>query len=46
MPMLTPVSMAGILGLCTTHPWKTIGGVGRGHGDRGAPHRHPTQNRH
>jgi uncharacterized membrane protein YdfJ with MMPL/SSD domain len=26
MPMLTHVSMAGILGLCTTHPWKTVGG--------------------
>ena len=26
MQMSTHVSMAGILCLCTTHPWKTIGG--------------------
>src|SRR4029453_6517867 len=26
MQMFTHVSMAGILRLCTTHPWKTVGG--------------------
>ena len=26
MQMFTHVSIAGILRLCTTHPWKTVGG--------------------